>query len=179
MTKVFSGGLVYEYSQEGNGYGIVKINGNDVTSVDDQLDDLKSALANATDPTDGGGYSTDGASQTCPDSSDDWDTSPFTGSALPAMPTGAEKYMKNGAGDGPGLSGDGSQNAEGGSSATASSGAGAVSTTYGNGASSTGSSGSSTSSGAASALHVASTDFAPLVCCFAMFVSMMAGAALL
>jgi cobalamin biosynthesis Mg chelatase CobN len=148
--------------------------------VDDQLSDLKSALANVTDPTDGGGYTTDGATQTCPDSSDDWDTSPFTGSALPAMPTGAEKYMEDGAGTGPGLTGDGSQDASGGSSSTASSGAGAVSTTYGSGASATGSSGSSTSSGAAaSAVHLTGTDMAPLACVGIMFVSMLAGAALL
>ena len=177
MTKVFSGGLVYEYSAEGNGYGIVTISGSTVTSVDDQLSDLKSALANVTDPTDGGGYSTSSTTQTCPDQSDDWDTSPFTGSALPAMPTGAEKYMEDGAGTGPGLTGDGSQDASGGSSATASSGAGAVSTTYGSGTSATGS--STTSSGAANAVQLSRMDMAPLVCGAIMFVSMLAGAALL
>ncbi|KAF7193610.1 1,3-beta-glucanosyltransferase gel1 [Pseudocercospora fuligena] len=180
MTKVFSGGLVYEYSAEGNGYGIVTISGSDVSPVGQQFSYLQSALANVSDPSNGGGYSTDGKVQNCPDQSDNWDTKPFTGSALPAMPTGAEKYMKNGAGDGPGLSGDGSQNAGGGSSATASANAGAVSTTYGNGASSTGGSSSSgTASSAATAVQLASTDIAPFVGCFAMFISMMFGAALL
>ncbi|KAK4633409.1 1,3-beta-glucanosyltransferase gel1 [Fulvia fulva] len=176
MTKVFSGGLVYEYSAEGNGYGIVTISGNTVTSVDSQFDDLKSALANATDPTDGGGYFTDGKVQDCPDQSDNWDTSAFTDSALPAMPTGAEKYMKSGAGDGPGLTGDGSQNAGGGSSATASAGAGAVSTTYGSGAA--GATGS-TASSAAGAVQIGRTDLAPLVCGAVVFVSILLGAAML
>lgn len=103
MTKVFSGGLVYEYSEEGNGYGLVNINGDTVTQVGSQFTYLQNALASVSDPQDGGGYSTDGVVQTCPDQSDDWDTSPFTGTALPAMPTGAEKYMQNGAGKGPGM----------------------------------------------------------------------------
>lgn len=182
MTKVFSGGLVYEYSAEGSGYGIVKINGDSVTQVGSQFDDLKSALASVSDPSNGGGYSTDGKVQDCPSQSDDWDTKPFTGTALPAMPSGAEKYMKNGAGDGPGLSGSGSQNAGGGSSGTASANAGAVSTTYGNGvAKSTSGSGSdsSSSSSAATPMHMARADFAPLMCGVVVLVSMMFGAALL
>lgn len=185
MTKVFSGGLVYEYSAEGNGYGIVTISGNSVTSVDSQFDDLKSALASVDNPSNGGGYSTDGKVQSCPEQQSDWDTKPFTGSALPAMPSGATKYMKNGAGDGPGLSGDGSQNAGGGSSSTASTGAGSVTATYGNGvAASTGSasgsgSSSSASNSAASPMHMARADFAPLMCGVLVFASMMFGAALL
>lgn len=98
MTKVFSGGLVYEYSEEGNGYGLVTINGDTVTEVGSQFTDLQSAFASVSDPADGGGYSTDGVVQTCPEQSDDWDTSPFVGTALPAMPTAAEKYMQDGAG---------------------------------------------------------------------------------
>ncbi|KAK4505984.1 hypothetical protein PRZ48_003949 [Zasmidium cellare] len=185
MTKVFSGGLVYEYSNEGSGYGIVTINGDSVTQVGSQFDDLKSALAGVQDPSNGGGYSTDGKVQTCPDQSDNWDTKPFTGSALPAMPSDAEKYMKNGAGDGPGLSGDGSQNAGGGSSSTASANAGAVSTTYGSGvAASTGSStssgkGSSSSSSAATPVHMARSDVAPLMCGVVVFISMLFGASIL
>lgn len=179
MTKVFSGGLVYEYSQEGNGYGVVTIDGSTVTPYDEQFSYLQSALANTTDPSDGGGYTTSSTVQDCPDQSDDWDTSPFTGSALPALPSGAETYMKNGAGTGPGLTGDGSQDASGGSSSTASSNAGAVSTTYGSGASSTGSSTSSTSKAAAHAVHMGRTDAAPLICGAVVFFSMLFGAAML
>lgn len=177
MTKVFSGGLVYEYSQEGNGYGIVTISGSTVSPVDNQFSYLQSALSNATDPTDGGGYTTSSTVQDCPDQSDNWDTSPFTGSALPAMPSGAETYMKNGAGTGPGLTGDGSQEAGDGSASTAASNAGAVSTTYGSGASATG--GSSTSKAAANAVQIGRMDFAPLVCGAVVFVSMLFGAVLL
>lgn len=177
MTKVFSGGLVYEYSQEGNGYGVVSISGSTVSPVGNQFSYLQSALANATNPTDGGGYTTSSTVQDCPDQSDDWDTSPFTGTALPAMPTGAETYMKNGAGSGPGLTGDGSQDAGDGSSSTAASNAGAVSTTYGSGASSTG--GSSTSKAAANAVQIGRMDFAPLVCGAVVFTSMLCGAILL
>ncbi|EME47200.1 glycoside hydrolase family 72 protein [Dothistroma septosporum NZE10] len=175
MTKVFSGGLVYEYSQEGNGYGVVTVSGSTVSPVGNQFDYLKSALANATAPTDGGGASTSGVTQTCPDQSDNWDTKPYTGSALPAIPSGAVKYMSSGAGTGPGLSGSGSQDAAGGSSATASSGAGAVSTTYGSGVPSA----TSTHKGAASAMHVAGSDMAPLVCGAVVMISMFFGAAIL
>lgn len=180
MTKVFSGGLVYEYSNEGNGYGIVNINGNSVSSVGSQFSDLQQALASVQNPSNGGGYSTDGKVQECPSQeSGTWDTKPFTGSALPAMPSGAVKYLKNGAGDGPGLSGDGSQNAPGGSTATASAGAGSVTATLGSGASSTGSSSSSSSSSAAAPMLMGRADFAPLMCGVVVFMSMMFGAALL
>lgn len=180
MTKVFSGGLVYEYSQEGNGYGVVTISGDSVSPVGSQFSDLQSALANVSNPSNGGGYSTATTVQNCPDQSDDWDTSPFTGSALPAMPSGVEKYMKDGAGTGPGLSGDGSQNAGSGSTSTAAANAGAVTATYGNGAASqTGSSSSTSSSSAAAPVRLGAPDMAPLMCAAVAFISMLAGAALL
>jgi 1,3-beta-glucanosyltransferase GAS5 len=181
MTKVFSGGLVYEYSQEGNGYGLVTISGSSVSPVGSQFSDLQSALANATNPANGGGYKTSTTTQSCPPQQSGWDTSPFTGSALPAMPTGAEQYMKNGAGTGPGLSGSGSQDAGDGSSATASSGAGAITTTYGNGvASSTGSSsGSSSSAKSAAAPLMGPFDMAPLFCAMVTVFGVVFGAALL
>ncbi|KXL51133.1 glycoside hydrolase family 72 protein [Acidomyces richmondensis BFW] len=182
MTSVFSGGLVYEYSQEGNGYGIVTINGNTVTPVGNQFTWLQEALANTSDPTNGGGYrENSGSTQPCPAQSSNWDTSPFTGDALPAMPSGAEQYMKNGAGAGPGLNGVGSQDAAGGSSSTASANAGAVTATYGSGSpSSTGSSSSSSSSSsAASPLALGRMDLAPFACVAVTILSAAFGAALL
>lgn len=193
MTKVFSGGLVYEYSEEGNGYGLVTINGDTVTEVGSQFTDLQSAFASVSDPADGGGYSTDGVVQTCPEQSDDWDTSPFIGTALPAIPTAAEKYMQDGAGKGPGmlrsccalsqynsladiwftgLTGAGSQNDGSGSSSTAPANAGAVTTTYGSGitsatVSSTGA--KSSSSKNAASRSIASTDYILLTSCIIMF----------
>lgn len=35
MSSVYSGGLVYEYSEEDSGYGLVKINGDSVTENED------------------------------------------------------------------------------------------------------------------------------------------------
>jgi hypothetical protein len=137
MTPVFSGGLVYEYSNEGNGYGLVDITDGVVTTTD-QYDYLLAAYKNTTNPTgDGGATTTTGSASTCPTKSSDWDVS---GDALPAIPTPAEKYMTEGAGTGPGLDGAGSQEAgdsENESQGTATAGSGEV--TY------TASSGSSTS----------------------------------
>ncbi|PQE33291.1 1,3-beta-glucanosyltransferase gel1 protein [Rutstroemia sp. NJR-2017a WRK4] len=137
MTPVFSGGLVYEYSNEGNGYGLVDITDGVVTTTD-QYDYLLAAYKNTTNPTgDGGATTTTGSASTCPTESSDWDVS---GDALPAIPTPAEKYMTEGAGTGPGLDGAGSQEAgdsENESQGTATAGSGEV--TY------TASSGSSTS----------------------------------
>lgn len=180
MTSAFSGGLVYEYSQEGNGYGLVTISGSTVTPVGDQFSDLQSALANVTNPSGNGGATNSSTEQDCPAQSDDWDTSPFTGSALPATPSGALKYFEDGAGTGPGLNGTGSQDASGGSSSTASSGAGAVSTTYSGTSSGSTSTSTSTKSGAAApGLMVSKFDVAPLVCGVVVVFATAFGAALL
>jgi len=154
MTTVFSGGLVYEYSNEGNGWGIVNINGNSVTQVGSQVTLLQNALANTPNPSNGGNYSTAGVVQNCPAQTTNWNTSPWLGSSLPAMPSGAVQYLKNGAGAAPGLSG-GSQSAGGADSATASANAGAVTTTMGNGSPSS-SSGTSSHSGGAAGLRQSS-----------------------
>ena len=156
MASVFSGGLVYEYSEEGTGYGIVEINGNSVRPIGQQFSDLQQELASTQDPSGDGGYSPNNPPQECPGQSVNWDTKPFTGSTLPACPSGALKYFKTGAGKGPGLNGAGSQEAPGGSSTTASASAGAVTATYG--------AGSSTSSAAASSQMV-QNELAP----FAMY----------
>ncbi|KAI7517378.1 hypothetical protein KC331_g21740, partial [Hortaea werneckii] len=127
---------------------------------------LGKELNSTSDPENGGGYSTNGTKQDCPSQSDDWDTSPFTGSALPAQPSGVEKYFKNGAGDGPGLDGDGSQQAGSTQIATASAGVGSATATYGSGdSSSTGGSSpssDSSSSGSASSSSAANRGAVPL-----------------
>lgn len=138
MTVSFSGGLVYEYSQEASGFGIVTVNGNTVTPVGSQFTDLQNALANGQPPNGDGGYITSNGPQPCPGQSKYWDTSPFTGDSLPATPSGALQYFKNGAGAGVGFSGKGSQGAAGGSTSTASANAGMVTQTYGGGSTSTG-----------------------------------------
>lgn len=163
MTKAVSGGLVYEYSQQGNGYGIVNINGNQVSIIPAQFDDLKNALSSTSDPTGDGGYSDSNPVSNCPSKSSEWDISPFSGSSLPSIPSGAVKYFKNGAGKGPGLTGSGSQNAGGASSGTASANAGSVSQTYAHGSSSSGGSSSSSSSAALSSTYASSMEMTGLV----------------
>lgn len=137
MTSVYSGGLVYEYSDEGNGYGIVSIDGDSVSEKSD-FAAYATALSKNPQPTGDGGFVATTNSQACPSADSDWLVS---NTLLPAIPTGASKYMDQGAGDGPGLKGDGSQNAGGTSTGDAEPGSGSA----------TGSASTSSSSGNAGA----------------------------
>ncbi|RDW62596.1 1,3-beta-glucanosyltransferase-2 [Coleophoma crateriformis] len=145
MTGVYSGGLVYEYSSEGNGYGLVTISGSTVTTGSD-FTALQSAFANATAPSGDGGYLASGSPSTCPSQSSTWNV---TSDALPAIPSAALAYSKTGAGKGQGLTGAGSQNAGETSTGTATAGSGAATQT----ASGTSSTSSSTSKSAANSLQ--------------------------
>lgn len=95
MSSVFSGGLVYEYSNETNNYGLVKID--DTTSVTKLTDysNLKSEYASVENPAgDGGAYAGNDYS-TCPDYvSGTWEAN----NTLPEMPSAASAYFKSGAG---------------------------------------------------------------------------------
>ncbi|KAK7705323.1 1,3-beta-glucanosyltransferase [Diaporthe eres] len=122
MTGVYSGGLVYEYSDEGNGYGIVSISGDSVSEKSD-FAAYATALSKNPAPTGDGGFTSTTNSQACPSADSDWLVS---NTLLPAIPTGASKYMTSGAGDGPGLKGDGSQNAGGTSTGDAEPGSGSA-----------------------------------------------------
>ncbi|MCJ1432647.1 beta-glucanosyltransferase [Xylographa pallens] len=177
MTPVYSGGLVYEYSQESNDYGLVNINGNSVSELPD-FTALQAAYKNTSMPTGDGGYKSSGSPSNCPAQSDTW--LPGT-DALPAMPAGAVTYLNNGAGTGPGLKGNdgaGSQNAGGASSGTATAGSGQVTAT-GAAASGSTSTGSATASKAAAAnLHMPSMSLAPFVCGVVVVLSSMLGATL-
>ncbi|KIX05497.1 1,3-beta-glucanosyltransferase gel1 [Rhinocladiella mackenziei CBS 650.93] len=169
MTGVYSGGLVYEYSQEPSNYGLVEINGDSVTELPD-FDALMSQFANTPNPEGDGGYNSTGGASGCPAYSEpNW---LVKDDSLPAIPDGAKKYMTDGAGEGPGLSGPGSQNAGGASTGTASAGSGAPSQTGGSGSSS-----SSTSNAAVST--VPEWSLAPLVCGAVIVMSTFLGAALL
>lgn len=173
MTGVYSGGLVYQYSEEGDGYGLVTISGSTVTEKSD-FTALQSALAANPVPSGDGGAKTSGSASTCPPASDSWDISPWSGSALPAIPSGAQQYMTKGAGKGPGLTGDGSQNAPGGSTVTASAGSGSVTAVASNTASTAStasSSSSSTAKSAASALVAGDLGVGPFVCAAVVLVS--------
>lgn len=127
MTGVYSGGLMYEYSVEENEYGIVTLSGDDV-ETSDEYDLFKSALSKYPAPTGNGGAASTSHAVDCPTSEAVWQVNP---SLVPEMPQEAEKYMKDGAGAGPGLDGDGSQNAGDSGTASASVTAGKASPTSG------------------------------------------------
>lgn len=170
MTAVYSGGLVYEYSQEANKYGLVSISGGTVTELSD-FSALQAKYSATPNPSGNGGYNTTGGASGCPAySSPNW---LVKSNSLPAIPAGAVKYMSTGAGTGPGLSGSGSQNAGGASTGTASAGSGQATATGSSGSSST------SSKSAASGLQIPHMSIAPFVCGAVVVLSSLAGAALL
>lgn len=116
MSSVYSGGLMYEYSLEDNDYGIVKIDGDNV-KTEKEFDLFKSALEKYPMPTGTGGAAKSSHGVECPKSESVWQVDP---SYLPEMPAQAEKYMKDGAGKGPGINGKGSHDDTGSGTATAS-----------------------------------------------------------
>lgn len=90
MTNVFSGGLVYEYSQEANNYGLVKLNGDSVTKLDD-FDNLKSEFEKTKNPEGDGGYHPDLPPANCPPVNNHWNAT----NDIPDTPKGALKWINN------------------------------------------------------------------------------------
>lgn len=146
MTGVYSGGLAYEYTVEPNGYGLVEVGDDGKITPNGDFDRLKKAYEATDNPTGNGGFRSDGEASECPPASEDWEVRSNT---LPAMPANAEKYMDDGAGQGVGLSGDGSHFAGEPSESTATAGSGQPTRS----ASPSGSSGGS-STGAAAGMEV-------------------------
>jgi len=109
MTGVYSGGLMYEYTMEEAGYGIVEVNSDSELEELDEYSAFKEALADFPAPTGSGGAASSTHSSECPPKDDDWAVDPSD--ELPKLPEAAQKYMDDGAGTGPGLKGDGSQTA--------------------------------------------------------------------
>lgn len=106
MTPVFSGGLVYEWSQETSDYGLVDLSSGNITLLPD-YNNLKAEFQATAMPTGDGGYNANGAASTCPANSTD-----FTSWAvLPAIPLGAQTYINNGAGQALGYKGPTNQGA--------------------------------------------------------------------
>lgn len=171
MTSVYSGGLMYEYSVEENEYGIVKIDGNtvDTEAEHGEFKLFAAALKDNPTPTGAGGAASTTHSVSCPSKDSDWNVDP---SLVPVMPQQAEKFMKSGAGNGPGLAGSGSQDSADSGTATAS--------VTGGQASPTGSSagGKKDDDSAAMSLH-AGMDKAPIVVCGLTLLFTLFGAALL
>ncbi|KAI9842922.1 MAG: beta-glucanosyltransferase [Sclerophora amabilis] len=180
MSSVFSGGLVYEYSNEPDNpnYGLVKINGNNLKELEDYKA-LKTALAGAQDPEGDGGYKKSGKSSKCPATSKYWS---IEDNMIPTIPEPAQKFLDQGAGKGKGLSGPGSQTSgtpsedteDGGNEQTTESPSESDS-----GSSSGSSDGSSTSTAAAASLHIPEMSIAPMLCALVVLASSMVGAAAL
>ncbi|KAI9742725.1 MAG: beta-glucanosyltransferase [Candelina submexicana] len=170
MTAVYSGGLVYEYSEEGSNYGLVKIDGGSVTEGKD-YSALKSSLAANKAPSGDGGYNKTGGASACPAVTAGW---PIGNDTLPAIPKDAEKYMTQGAGKGAGFSNPGysSQTAGTPSSGDAKSGSGT-------GTSSSASGSASGKKSAAVALRAPEFGFTPIACGLVAVLSTLLGAALL
>lgn len=157
MSSVFSGGLVYEYSEEDNNYGLVVINGDSIEELDD-FQALRQAFADQENPSGDGGYKSNGSPSECPPRGPNWDVED---TALPAMPELARRFLNDGAGRGAGLDGDGSQEAGTASSTTATPGSGAVTSTAA----------SATRTSAAGAVRAPDLSLAPIVCAFVVVLS--------
>jgi hypothetical protein len=166
MTPVYSGGLVYEYSQEEADYGLVDLSGSDVSELPD-FTALQTAFSNTALPTGDGGYKSSGSPSTCPQSSSIWEVS--DPNILPNIPAGAQKYMTSGAGAGPGNQGSTGSQTAGGASTGWSTVSG--STTSG------GSASASSSKAAAGSLKVPELSFAPFVVAAVVGVSSLIGGA--
>jgi len=94
MSGVYSGGLMYEYSREGNEFGIVELSGkSDSVKEDSDFDKFKSALAKYPTPTGDGGFTSTTKAVACPTLDDIWDLGSWGQSALPAIPDGAKKVF--------------------------------------------------------------------------------------
>ncbi|GMM34332.1 hypothetical protein DASC09_016570 [Saccharomycopsis crataegensis] len=95
MSSVLSGGLVYEYSQEANDYGLVKIS-SDESSVTElgSYTNLKQQYASVDDPSGDGGASSNNSYPSCPSTSTTW----LSDDDLPSTPSGVVDMINNGAG---------------------------------------------------------------------------------
>lgn len=171
MTSVYSGGLVYEYSQEESDYGLVEINGDSVTELTD-FTTLKNAFSKTANPSGDGGYKSSGKASTCPSESKTWNVT-ISSDQLPAFPSDAQTYLKEGAGDGAGLKGAGSQSSGSSDASLANEASGAVTS-----GATTATASPSASKGAAAALQPGQFSLAPLVCGAVVLVSSLFGGAL-
>lgn len=90
MLLVFSGGLVYEYSMEGNDYGLVQLSSDNKTvTTNDDFDNLKKEFSDTSNPSGDGGYQKDLDYSICPKKTDEWEADDI----LPDTPKGALKYV--------------------------------------------------------------------------------------
>ncbi|EPS29668.1 putative beta-1,3-glucanosyltransglycosylase [Penicillium oxalicum 114-2] len=175
MTGVYSGGLVYEYSQEDSNYGLVEIKGNNVSPLSDYKA-LKAALDKTANPTGDGNYNKTGGANPCPKkNSPNWDVD--ASGSLPTIPKPAEKYLKDGAGKGAGFSGKGSQWAGTPSSSnTTGDGSSSSSGSSSSGSSTSGAAGTTSSGAAAGLVKPFTVSMAPVAVSLVTVVSTLFGA---
>jgi hypothetical protein len=90
MTPVYSGGLMYEYALEENGYGIAKIPSPKASRVEPQKEFARfaKALEDSPAPTGDGGAAAETHAVPCPAKGKEW---LVEGTLLPAIPEGAMK----------------------------------------------------------------------------------------
>jgi 1,3-beta-glucanosyltransferase GAS5 len=106
MTSVFSGGLVYEWTQEVSDYGLVELSNGNITLLPD-YNNLKAEFKKTPMPTGDGGYKSSGPASTCPPNSTDF----ISWKVLPAIPGKAQVYVGSGAGQPLGYNGPSNQGA--------------------------------------------------------------------
>jgi hypothetical protein len=99
MASVYSGGLVYEYTQEANNYGLVNITDGSLTESTEFIS-LKQMFDSVKTPTGDGGYRENIPKKACPPKGGFWTPE---GDGLPDPPPGVAKMNDEGAGPGPGL----------------------------------------------------------------------------
>lgn len=90
MTGVFSGGLVYEFTQEASKYGLVQVSddGKSVETLVD-YDNLQKMYKATAAPTGDGGFQENLPAEKCPDQTSLWEAS----NTLPDLPSAASVYM--------------------------------------------------------------------------------------
>ena len=175
MTPVYSGGLVYEYTEEGDAkqakFGLVKAKGRSDAVEKPDFDLLMKAFSKTPAPKGDGGYKPSGVASTCPPKSDTFLQEGDEG--LPGLPKTAEVFYKDGAGDGVGFEGTGSQDLGDESSGTATAGSGKVTATA------SGAGSKSTKKGDAGCLRPPNMSTAPFICGLVALTFSFIGASLL
>ena len=108
MCEVYSGGLVYEYTNESNNYGLVDISSNGTVTTLTDFDNFKKALSSNPAPSGIDGAENKSPSECPAYQSGVWDVQP--NATVPEMPAYARRYLSDGAGTPLGMNGTDTQN---------------------------------------------------------------------
>lgn len=91
MTSVYSGGLMYEYALEANGYGIAKLGPGSKVEEKPEFANFVKALSKYPAPTGDGGFTSTTKAAACPTKDSNW---MVDSTLLPAIPEGAKKVRR-------------------------------------------------------------------------------------